>query len=80
MTKDEAIQKLWMDNAIVDGVNARAFVEGLVSLGLLKLDQPKTEHQVISQALTKRFGGDLAQSIASELRSAGLRLSEGQPA
>jgi hypothetical protein len=80
MTKDEAIQKLWNDNAITDAADAKKFVEGLSSMGLLTLDTPKTEHQVIAGVLTKRFGNDLAQSVASELRSAGLRLrGDGAP-
>lgn len=80
MTRDDAIQKLWADNAITDTATAKLFVAGLESLGLLKLEIPRTEHQIIAGALTKRFGNDLAQSVASELRSAGLRLcGDGAP-
>lgn len=75
MTRDEAVTKLWTTGAIPDTQAAKYLVDGLAALGLLEVDKPKTQHQIIVDALKKRFGPDLAHSMAAEFLSSGLSLA-----
>lgn len=76
MTRDEAVKMIkalpsWKSYSAGD---AEADVDSLVSLGLLKLDEPETADDVVRRLLLEHMEHDQVTSFCNELAHAGFQI------
>lgn len=83
MTRDEAVERLWCPEPAqpwaMGKTNAEYFVDQLAAIGVLRLDEPKSQRspQSIIQKAISGPGGYAAGTIINALDAAGYKIVEG---
>ena len=75
MTRDEAKDKL-LDAGVVGPMKAADFLDGLVALGILKLDEPMDSITRLALGLGWPEGGRSEGELRQALEANGLRIVE----